>query len=750
MTQEWWTPREAADARLPGLPTTQQGFSVMAETEGWNADPARCRKRGGRGGGREYHYTLFPAEARAELARRGAAEAARNVRLPAIITVAPTVPARTGVVTKFSPKLIAAGLDRQDAKLTLLAAFDAFFAVKAGMMSKDAAVHLFAGHWSAGQIEAPAWVREVHPRVSPRSLWRWIKDRADCAPEKLAGRYGGRAGSGKWDNEFAMIRDQVIQLKCAQPHFTVTQLRDAMVARFCDAGSDGQLVAVTSGNVRRLLAIPSPGEFQRMLREWEQSHISLFRSFHDADGYNNKDRLRLGSHSHGIVALNQLWMIDASPQDMLLTEGRHSLYLLIDVWSRRVLILVTRTPRTEAMKLLLRRALLEWGVPETLKTDNGSDFVSREALRVFAALGIEHLAATPYAPWEKSFVERAIGTLQHDLYPMLPGYTGHNVAAAQRLRAARPFSDRLGETDREAFEVQLDAKQAQTAVDFWAAEKYGHHAHSGEGMNGMSPVAKVASWGGTVARVPDQRALDLLLIRAEGTRIVRAKGIQFDNNHYYARELLPFLNTGEPLEVRIDPAAPHLAYIWRQDPRAFIATAECLEMMTPEYRAELAVSEQAHQRKQLRDDRAGIRSAGGETDRLSVATEVFGHQMALNRRGQVIALPVKEITHSSPELAAAGRALRAMEPVTPPPVSEAFLERHRAAVERSERGPISRETDTDEWIRRAADIETRLVAGADVSDEETEWLALNKPEPWYRTWKRSVARAREQEAALTA
>ncbi len=92
-----------------------------------------------------------------------------------------------------------------------------------------------------------------------------------------------------------------------------------------------------------------------------------------------------------VTNLNQLWEIDASPADVLTTDGRHALYLVIDIWSRRVMILVTKTPRTEATLSLIRRAILEWGVPATIKTDNGSDFTSRRFVSAMNAIAIKRI-----------------------------------------------------------------------------------------------------------------------------------------------------------------------------------------------------------------------------------------------------------------------------------------------------------------------------------------------------------------------
>lgn len=65
--QVWWTATEIAAARLPGMPTGQLAVSKMATRLNWRSQPdfARCRK--GRGGGWQYHWSLFPAGAKSYL-----------------------------------------------------------------------------------------------------------------------------------------------------------------------------------------------------------------------------------------------------------------------------------------------------------------------------------------------------------------------------------------------------------------------------------------------------------------------------------------------------------------------------------------------------------------------------------------------------------------------------------------------------------------------------------------------------------
>jgi putative transposase len=62
--KEWWTASEIAEARLPVLPNTQRGVDFLGKKNGWRKHPNLARRREGRGGGWEYHWHLFPLEAR--------------------------------------------------------------------------------------------------------------------------------------------------------------------------------------------------------------------------------------------------------------------------------------------------------------------------------------------------------------------------------------------------------------------------------------------------------------------------------------------------------------------------------------------------------------------------------------------------------------------------------------------------------------------------------------------------------------
>lgn len=74
--QEFYTAREMAEIALKRgittFPATERGVRKLAETSGWNSLPSNlCRPREGKGGGREYHFTLMPQVMRDAIAAWG-------------------------------------------------------------------------------------------------------------------------------------------------------------------------------------------------------------------------------------------------------------------------------------------------------------------------------------------------------------------------------------------------------------------------------------------------------------------------------------------------------------------------------------------------------------------------------------------------------------------------------------------------------------------------------------------------------
>lgn len=69
MKKASYTLSELAKEALPGMPRTRQGCATFAVREGWDKTDF-VRTRAGRGAGYEYHYSLLPSAAQAELLLR--------------------------------------------------------------------------------------------------------------------------------------------------------------------------------------------------------------------------------------------------------------------------------------------------------------------------------------------------------------------------------------------------------------------------------------------------------------------------------------------------------------------------------------------------------------------------------------------------------------------------------------------------------------------------------------------------------
>lgn len=65
--QEWWSAKDLAAAKLPGLPGTERSINRIAKREGWAKQPDAIKRRPGRGGGLFYHWSILPLKARLRL-----------------------------------------------------------------------------------------------------------------------------------------------------------------------------------------------------------------------------------------------------------------------------------------------------------------------------------------------------------------------------------------------------------------------------------------------------------------------------------------------------------------------------------------------------------------------------------------------------------------------------------------------------------------------------------------------------------
>lgn len=65
--KHWWTADELAAARLPDLPGSKRGINLLAERLEWRETPDCARRKPGRGGGWQYHWSVLPTAAKRKL-----------------------------------------------------------------------------------------------------------------------------------------------------------------------------------------------------------------------------------------------------------------------------------------------------------------------------------------------------------------------------------------------------------------------------------------------------------------------------------------------------------------------------------------------------------------------------------------------------------------------------------------------------------------------------------------------------------
>jgi putative transposase len=410
----------------------------------------------------------------------------------------------------------------------ILRAFEEF----RGESDLEKAAQAFMSEYRAGQIAISEETRNrIGLRLSRLLKWRAARRKGGLAA--LAGTRRKRPGLVDKDNR---LRDFVTAFIEDQPQLSASQIWK--VAQRCLSLPREQKKSVT-----------------RFVSRYKRDNRAALAATASPREWNNQYRFAFGRKDAGIFRFGQSVEVDATKADAMCIDGRHAVIGMVDIATRTTRWRVSKTVKSSAQALLLRDWVIEFGPMEELHGDNGKESVSKYFQRVIADLEIAWNPSTPYSPWQKPFIERAIGTMGHGLLPLLPGYTGHNVAEAQKIRDRLSMAQRRGKTDSEIYEVQLTGAQLQAELDHWARDIYGNEPHGG--LQGRTPNEVMAELIHARLRGPvsDVRALDLLLAEApggnDGLRTVGKKGLSVDGAHFVAVELVGY--EGKQVVARYDP-----------------------------------------------------------------------------------------------------------------------------------------------------------------------------------------------------
>ena len=641
MTERWHHTKDLAG--LPGMPNGPRPITLHGPRRGWV-----CREVSwGRRTRLEWLESSLPQETQAALRQsRGeeappswttpAAEPAEGACPGAEEATPPPAPASSASLPHAGRAAVA------DARAELVLAFGRWHA------GQGLALVPALREWTRIYNDSGAGISEETRALVPAVAWNTLHRHRNAFLARgvmgLLPGTGGRTGSLDADQ---VLRETAEALLFERPHHTTAkQICRALAARHPDRET------------------PSISTIRRFVRRWRADNAHALSAVADPDGHRSRLMPSFGDAAEGVERLNQLWELDSTTADVMCSDGRrYAIVAAIDVWSRRARAMAVPTSRTTAIAALVRRCLLDWGVPETVRTDEGADYTSRHLGRVFAELGVEHEVLPPYSPDRKPFIERFIETISHDLFCQLAGFTGHNVAQAEILRARKSFAARRGEEPVATFRCGLTAEKLQAKIDAWCETLYGREPHAG--LGGATPHLRAASWAGGRRRV-DERGLDVLLAEAagDGRRKVAKKGIHVDGGEYIAAEL--GFHMGDWVHVRRDPADWGRIFVFTDDgeDRRFVCVAED-PVRTGIDRREVAARARANWKARSRADRQRARDLKRRHDPEAAIAAVLDAAEA--EASRLLAFPAPMEVHRTAALDAAAEAQDAADEADAPP-----------------------------------------------------------------------------------
>jgi transposase InsO family protein len=474
---------------------------------------------------------------------------------------------------------------------------------------------------------------------------------------------------------------------------------------------------------------------------------------------------------HSLIAPGSLFVSDHTQLDLWAEyKGRHLRPWLTALQDDRSRCLVGwhigPSPHTDAILSAMRRAFRDWAVPERMRIDNGRDFASRQligvsktqrgALRrtlgpqwrkvlgrmspedapidhrfmgIMGELGIEPIQAQPYSPWAKGTIERFFGTVEDRFAKTFATYCGHDphsrpesltdVLRGWTAQQKGTLKKRYGRDWKQAAVLKLVDQTDIPTLDAVAARfadwlvEYHHTPHTGQGMDGKSPLAV---WN-TATRLrrasPDE--LEALL-RVRGIHRVHASGVRVKIGAatiaYGARspELKPYV--GRDVLVMLDPDS--IAQVWVFTPdrekRRLIAKLPANKRLSPAATAEdvrEAVAEVSRERKVMHEAR--------RTSRTRTRTAIEKVNAQSSRR--------------LAELRATGTDQAEASPVIVPVDTgfEGLLTAGRAAFDGSPLDGVDPDWTPEEVTRMEALIDATLASPRPAPDDDDE----DEEDDWY-------------------
>lgn len=580
----------------------------------------------------------------------------------------------------------------------------------------------FAALYRKRQAPVPGWVYDALPSVSRCGIRLWMQQIEQGGVRRLAKQHERRAPRNIIENT-PQLHDFVLGMLYEFPHTSAAGIERGLIARF---GPEGTAPDPS-------IKLPSLRRIQAWLKGWKKANEQLLLAHTNPDASRSKHKAAFGDAAAHIKYPNQEWQSDGTLCELMLNDNRrHTLNLTLDVYSRRMRFHVSRTSSAAAVASGVRKAIIAWGIPDTWKTDNGKDYDNAHMQRVCVNLDIHHELCPPFSPEKKPFVERAFKTFLHSHVELLAGYLGHNVAERKAIESRKSFANRLFKklkTPGEEVRLNLSPEELQKVCDDWAEYVYGNTPHSG--IDGMTPNQKAAAYDGVVKHIPDERALDVLLLPVpgkDGIRTVTKKGLRIAREigglkikgHYFSTDTAALM--GQQVFVRFDDVCPGRVLMFTPDTHDYLGTAENPVLMgwTQEDVRNVAVASERTRKAVVAAEKKAWREAAKRADVVNIGNEII----ATAKRKAALAAPApahESVVYTTPALEQATRARIG-------DFTALTAEEHAAAVAKLERMlapeptgfviPIEVPQKLEVWRR----LYDRRAAGESLEAAQEEWF----------------------------
>ena len=549
MKQDWYTPSELACLGVRHFPNTTRGINKIVAAQGWKQQrwgdgKPKARRRTGKGGGFEYHYSLLPDYVQRYLILSGRLEE---------FQIAAPVPAKPENWESYDalPQSIK---DKALARMKVMSQLESLrvkgvpLTTAKQMAAKEAGISLRT---------LDSWYR----------LCRGLR-RTDWLPALApAYAYGELAHAQAGDPAMDYLKSDY--LRPEQPSFSSCYRRLVRVAN-----AEGWTLPSKRTLLRRINAIP-------------ESIIVAKRLTREATKQLYRPQERDRSVFQALEAVNtdgHKW--DVFVQfDKASKPTRPMMIAIQDLYSGKILAWrLARTENSDVIRLTFGDMFRQYGIPAKIWMDNGKGFAAKcltagpdhrfrgrvkaeDPVGVFNALGCEVRFTTPYSGQSKP-IERAFRDMCDDIarHPAFAGaYTGNKIDAKPENYGSRA--------------IPIDEFEKVVAVEI--AE---HNARAGrrskvcDGLHSFNDVfeASYQADDNFITRASEAQ-LTMCMLTAEKVKPNKRDGsITLFKNRYWS-EAMPDLRS-QYVVVRFDPDDLTLPInVYSLDGR-LLASAELVEM----------------------------------------------------------------------------------------------------------------------------------------------------------------------------